>query len=654
MKLPKPKIWFSVSAGIPTLIMVPAVLVSCSFGISDNSSLDKNEQLELINKNAKTFVLNDWLTSTFSTLYVDKVINDSKTVDRATRDQQIDEISHFLVKLEWKKQSRSNFADNKSIISESDQKTLEKTVYKAYKFFVTFRSSISTGTEEIASPANFFVTKAVAWKKDKLTTIDGESLMKFNPKPGILPTKDKLEEWNNDSDFKLLFKAWGTEIHAEVLKILMAQMYFLHTNEREIKSGTDYNKQTRTKFNKNWLEATSFDVTDRFYFLNKYLITKNPQFKWEFKEENPSDYVQNIENSTDFNNLMGPSKKQLETFLAPLTSDKIADKNNSLAELRGFTKLEYDAENTEGDLSANIDNLKTFGYEKSGLLNVDNNNTLVSFSGLEAKQIIKSKNSAQANKYGLPKIQIKTSSLGKNIRQLSLEHDIEMEFNNNGSTTYDKNTDTLSLNSSNNNNNQSWTITKLAFLPQETGEDTEQKINLSVKYKFKDNSKDYELLYNFDITWSTKDKTQTSPFDKEFHFEDDNPDLAKMFPSYINSQRDGKLDFAYILKPLPIFERRGNTPIEIDKQSYMTGTFSLENTIWSSTKPASGGDDSAKETLISWFVLSDENLWKTIQDFYLFNDYNVEAKNGEFASVINELGLTKKTDQDRKNAGIKF
>lgn len=649
MKLPKQKIWFSVFAGIPISVAAPAVLISCSFGISNNSSLDKNEQLELINKNAKTFVLNDWLTSTFSTLYVDKIINNSKITDRKIRDQQIDEISYFLTNLKWKDQ----IVDSSKIIDENVQKKLEQTVYKAYKFFVTFRSSVSTGTEEIANPANFFVTKAVNWKKDKLTTIDGESLMEFNPKPGVLVTEEKLEDWKKDRNFSLLFKAWGTEVHAEVLKILMAQMYFLHTSEKEIKSGTDYNKQTRTKFNKNWLEATSFDVTDRFYFLNKYLITKNPQFKWEFKEENPSDYVQNIENSTDFNNLMGPSKKQLEMFLAPLTSDKITDKN-SLDQLRGFTKLEYDAENTEGDLSANIDNLKTFGYEKSGLLNADNNNTLVSFSNLKAKQIVKSQNPTQSNKYGLPKIKIKENSLTKNIRQITLEHDIEMEFSNNGSTSYDSVNDTLSLS----NSDQSWMITKLAFLPQETGEDTEQKINLSVKYKFKDNSKDYELLYNFDITWSIKDKTQTSPFDKEFHFEDDNPDLAKMFPSYINSQRDGKLDFAYILKPLPIFERRGNTPIEIDKQSYMTGTFSLENTIWSSTKPTSGGqtqvDDSAKETLISWFVLSDENLWKTIQDFYLFNDYNVEAKNGEFASVINELGLTKKTDQDRKNAGIKF
>ena len=89
----------------------------------------------------------------------------------------------------------------------------------------------------------------------------------------------------------------------------------------------------------------------------------------------------------------------------------------------------------------------------------------------------------------------------------------------------------------------------------------------------------------------------------------------------------------------------------------MTGKFSLENTIWKSTttKDASKTpDDSAKIKLINWFVLSDDNLWKTIQDFYLFNNYNIEAKNGEFSPIISELGLNKKTQQDRKDAGIIF
>ena len=51
-----------------------------------------------------------------------------------------------------------------------------------------------------------------------------------------------------------------------------------------------------------------------------------------------------------------------------------------------------------------------------------------------------------------------------------------------------------------------------------------------------------------------------------------------MFPEFINSQQDSKLDFRYILRPLPIFEYDGKS-IDIDKQAYMTGKFSLENTI---------------------------------------------------------------------------
>ena len=51
-------------------------------------------------------------------------------------------------------------------------------------------------------------------------------------------------------------------------------------------------------------------------------------------------------------------------------------------------------------------------------------------------------------------------------------------------------------------------------------------------------------------------------------------------------------------------------------------------------------------------LLSDSNLFTNIQDFYLFNNYNVEAKSYEISSLVSSLGLTKKTDNDRRDAGI--
>ena len=663
MKLTSKK-WLKLSVTAPLMLIAPTVLVSCSFNLSGNSSLNKNEQLELIKKYGKINVLNEWLTATFSTLYVDKIIDPEGSFDKAKREQAIGEIGNFLIHLEWKTK------DN-NVIEKQKQDELAKTVYDAYKFLVIFRSSISTGAEDIPTPANYFVNKAVTWKKDKITTVDGESLDKFNPTPGILPTKPDSKDWNSDTDFKLIFKAWGTEIFSETLKLLMGQMYFLHVNDKEIKAGTDYNKQTRTKFNKNWLEATSFDVEDRFYFLNKYLVTKNPQFKWEKKDDTASTgYVRNIQNSTDFNNLMGPTKKTMDPFLVPLTSDIMAHGTTNFAaaqatpdvkleSLRGFTKLEYDSAITDGDLSTSMDTIKTFGYERSGLLNTDNNNALVGFEGLHAKQIIQpiTTNKAQAAANGnfkLPKITIKTASLTKTVRTITM-NDLEMSLDTK-SGTVDSTTGHLKLTD---NNNQSWEVVKLSFLPQETGSESEQKINLSVIYSSTQTDKTFTVPYNFDIVWTTKGNgsIQSSLFDKPYSFDGTNADIEKMFPSLIRSTTDAKTDFSYILKPLPIFETKDSKTIEIEKQAYMTGKFSLENTIWKSTttKDASKApDDSAKIKLINWFVLSDDNLWKTIQDFYLFNNYNIEAKNGEFSPIISELGLNKKTQQDRKDAGIIF
>ena len=662
MKLTSKK-WLKLSVTAPLMLIAPTVLVSCSFNLSGNSSLNKNEQLELIKKYGKINVLNEWLTATFSTLYVDKIIDPTGSFDKAKREQAIGEIGNFLIHLEWPKN-----ANRTNAIDQTKQKELEKTVYDAYKFLVIFRSSISTGAEDIPTPANYFVNKAVTWKKDKITTVDGESLDKFNPTPGILPTQPKSEDWNNDTDFKLIFKAWGTEIFSETLKLLMGQMYFLHVNDKEIKAGTDYNKQTRTKFNKNWLEATSFDVEDRFYFLNKYLVTKNPQFKWEKKDDTASTgYVRNIENSTDFNNLMGPTKKTMDPFLVPLTSDIMshgttnfaaaqATPDAKLESLRGFTKLEYDSAITDGDLSTSMDTIKTFGYERSGLLNTDNNNALVSFEGLHAKQIIQpiTTNKAQAaagnSQFKLPKITIKTSSLKKTVRTITMS-DIEMTVNSKSATL--ESNGHLKLT----DGNQSWEIVKLSFLPQETGADSEQKINLSVIYSSTEASKTFSLPYNFDLVWTTKDsgQIQSSLFQDVYNFDSTKPEIEKMFPSLIRSTTDAKTDFSYILKPLPIFETKDSKTIEIEKQAYMTGKFSLENTIWKSTTTKDATpNDSAKIKLINWFVLSDDNLWKTIQDFYLFNNYNIEAKNGEFSPSISELGLNKKTQQDRKDAGIIF
>ena len=641
------KLWSSALA-VSASLVAPGVLISCSYNV-EQSSLNRTEQLELIKKNAKINVLNEWLTTTFSTLYVDKVLNPSQSA--TNKNEQINEISYFLLNLKW---------NTTSPLSTDQQQAFEKLVYDAYKFLVTFRSTIKTGTEDIASPANYFFSKAIKWKDDKLTTIDGQPLTDFNPPIGLLPTET---DWKSDTNFALLFKAWGTEIYSDVLKLLMGQMYFLQANEKEIKAGTDYNKQTQNRLNKNWLDATAFDVQDRFYFLNKYLVTKNLQFRWEFPESQDATIARNIADFNDFNTLMGASRKTLNEILVPKSGDKLWSKNptsnnaasQDLGVLRNFTKVDYESSITDGDLNTSQDVIKTFGLETTGLLDKDNNNVLIPFQNLTAVQKIKQATSG-TNNLGLPKVTLKTGSRQKTVKEIQLS-DFDMSFKTNTSPTQQDGklvlTDTT--------NNQSWELVKFAYPPQTTDNNSEQRLKLSLKYKFQDPAAaatpktQYELNYSFDLTWTPASQSVSSIFEQEYEFSSNsNVEINKLFPTEMNSQREGKLDFRYILRPLPIFESDGKS-VEIDKQAHMTGKFSLENTIWTSnTTTQDQKDDSAKIGLINWFILSDDNLWKTIQDFYLFNNYNIEAQNSEFSGVISELGLNKKTDQDRKNAGIKF
>ena len=51
-------------------------------------------------------------------------------------------------------------------------------------------------------------------------------------------------------------------------------------------------------------------------------------------------------------------------------------------------------------------------------------------------------------------------------------------------------------------------------------------------------------------------------------------------------------------------------------------------------------------------MLSDSNLYSKIQDFYLFNNFNVTGNTSELSQQISNLGLNKKTDADRRKEGI--
>lgn len=634
---------------IVSVFLIPVVLVSCSFNVK-NSSLNLNEQLDLIKKtSSKQLIFDQWVSETYVTLYVENNLKD--VTDRSKTKE---ELKQFLINLDQNKLTT---------LSDTQKKEFTDNVYEAYKFYVTFRSSIETDSEQI-KPFLYFVTKAQEWKENKFQTINAnhDSLLKFNPKPGVLETKT---DWNQDETFKLLFRARGTGIYGSVMKLLMAEMYFLTSSKTEIENGTDYKKKTQNPSSKNYLDLKSFDIDDGFFFLNKYLIEKNPQFKWGLTADaSKPQFVESIKNFQIFNNLIGITADSINETLVPFSSDKFGNNgttngisNRNLKNLHGFLNLENDSTINEGDLATNIDIIKTFGYEKSGMIN-NANKLLFSFENLEARKVIDEMKSTSDNTPRLPIIKIKKTSIGKETRLISLR-DIEMKLKDSSTeAVFDENNpDELKLITGSNDKMQSWTITKLSF-PPVAQKNKEKKINLNVKYEFTYNSKKHTYWYNFDIEeWNDYD-TQSSLFKDEYSFNgsSDNEVLNQKFISSINPWKDDtNIEFSYILRPLPIFKSTGS--IVIGEMVYMTGKFSLENTIWSSILDISGKSNNnhkPKKNLAHWFVLKDKDFWKNIQDFYLFNNYDIESSNSEIKTIISELGLTKKTKNDRKNAGIEF
>ena len=226
--------------------------------------------------------------------------------------------------------------------------------------------------------------------------------------------------------------------------------------------------------------------------------------------------MRNIEDFNDFNTLMGAARKELNPILVPKSSDKLFNKDNAvpdkttkdLGALRNFTKVDYESSITDGDLDTNQDNIKTFGLEKSGLLDKNNGNVLVAFQNLTAVQKIKAaKKDTTNNKgqnLGLPKITLKTNSAQKTVKEITID-DFEMSFKNNTSPVKENGKLVLKDTA----NNQSWELTKFAFAPQTTDKNSEQRLKLSLKYKFQDPTngtgagqagETYELLYSFDLT----------------------------------------------------------------------------------------------------------------------------------------------------------
>lgn len=664
------KIW--ITSCISSMAFVtPFVVTSCS-GLP-KGDISKHEQTTVLESEAaKITILDSWLTTTYTALYTTNIKPNFSNVDK---EKITNSLRYYLDYLKWPESEMGklvgsdmtvSFAIDEGLLSIEEKTKFEKNIEEAYKFYVSFMSTIQTSSGESNNsnssiqPKVYFQIKATEWKKNKYnvwapiqsdTTGKSLTITDFNPSLSYTGCIEKDGSLIKD-DFKILMSTRGTLVYQNVMKLLLSEMYFLHATENQIKNGTNFNKMTKNPSSVNYINTMSFVdhsalETNKFntFLLKKYMVEKSPTFKWSYSSDNYTTSVSSsglVSTINQFNNLSTTLDTKLSKTIVP-NSNEIGTTNN-LSNLEAYNKFEINSEsNSENklteDLANDIDSIKLFGSPKIGLLDTKTNK-LFTFSEFEAiKGAIDNNNNNQNQiKLSLPSINVKEKSKNTNSHSLSIG-DLEVAWN--GVVVEPINNEFKNENGS---VIQTLVINSIGYKPSETNT---QKVTISFTYKYKINTNvEKSFDYSFVLeNWSQKEQDQNNILSKGYIFSGDSNKVGiEIFDTTDGSVKPKGV--TYYLRALPIFEKFANNgQINIGgKNWYMKGQFTFKNTPWNT--------EVEQRKLIYFFLLSDSSLFNSIKDFYLFNNFNVEGDVSELKSQISSLGLSKKTNDDRKNAGI--
>lgn len=367
--------------------------------------------------------------------------------------------------------------------------------------------------------------------------------------------------------------------------------------------------------------------------LKKYIVESNPHFIWSYGSEdynNTTTVSSIISTLLEFNNLSISKELVLSETLVPNSTE---DNTNNLSKLQSFNKLEIAASSEVGDLSSTLDNLKMYGDTKIGLLDNDKK-LLFSFTELNAIKEARKYNKSNNNTLMIPSININNNGKNKNAYAITIT-DLDISWGGMSSTSTTPNSFTYTSG----NVVQTLIINSISFLP---ANGDKKVINIGFTYKFKTTTDgtEYSFDHNFEISnWGKNESSPSNPFMNAFYFTGNEEQVGiKIF------NESAATGISYYLRPLPLFNRTG--AIIIGKERYMVGNWSFANTPWDTVDK--------QRKLIYFFMLTDTNLYNKMQDFYLFNNFNVEASTPELSTIISSLNLNKKTDNDRRNEGIIF
>ncbi|MBD5423210.1 MAG: hypothetical protein HDR43_01815 [Mycoplasma sp.] len=644
---------------VTTTIASPILVASCLS--LPTGSINKEEQSTLLSSDAaKITLLDSWLTTTYVSLYVDSIVS---TIDSSsTKETVSNTFKYYLDYLTWPTSNEGSFAGSTAIVkfgtvTEEQKTTFENLLKDAYKFYIAYKSTIKESTENSVSPILYFSNKSLEWKKSELNTLveikdsTNNNILTINDfNPGLGYTG--VDSSNNviENDFKILMSTRGTEVYQNVMKLLLSEMYFLNATEQQVKNGTNYNKMTRNPASVDYINTRAYAGQNsndfKTYMLKKYLIENTPQFLWSYTSEDYSTtttVASIISTQLEFNNLKTTKETTLSSTLAPASTESTS---NTLTKLQAFDSIQFNSNSdSTNDLSSSIDNLKMFGDSKIGLLDTEKQ-MLFSFTELNAiKEARKHNKTNTTNNYlSIPSINIKDSSSNKKSHSITVD-DLDVKWAN-GITTQTGS----SFENTNGNIKQKLIINLISYTPSD-GEN--KNINVSFTYSFNipnsstpstkadETTNEYSnsFNYNFSISnWGENDSSQSNVFSNEYVFSgEENQVGIKIF------DQSSPTGISYYLRVLPLWKNNGSIQIG-GNNWYAQGYWTFDRTPWASL------DEQRK--LIYFFTLSDSDLYTKIQDFYLYNNYNIQGSAYELTSLVSSLGLTKKTDADRRDEGI--
>lgn len=646
MKLKK---LISLSLIAPTALVSPFIVSSCSEALPEGDTT-KGEQTDLLESNeSKILVLDSWLTSTYTAIYASTIKKDATLEIQAKIKNSLE---YYLTNFAWPS-SGDKYASETELTS-GERETFINSLKEAYKFYISYMSTIQTSSN--ASPSTYFKIQKFEWIKNQYTTIvpvtnrEGKILSISDINFGIGYTGCGPDGSIIEDDFKVLMATRGSLVYQNVLKMLLSEMYFLHSTENFVKNGTNFNSLTSKINTVNYINTMAYVGENNdfsTYLLKKYLVEFSPVFKWSYSS---SDYSALLSDSSivstisQFNNIKTTKES---TIADTLVINSNESQKNNISKIQAFDSLlflgakqdnndgEGNEESTnsnepkEGDLSINTEEIKTFGESKLGLWDPESKKTF-SFTEIEAI-----KKAFETNKTGqslsIPSIVIKEQSGWKTSHSIEFDDLAVSWTGDNSSTTVDGETQTFKY------GNQELKINSISYLPDKSNE---KSITIDFTYSFTATSK-YSFNYSFNYSnWWNNESEEVNKFKNPYIFSGDPNSIGiKLF-----NDLSEPLGISYYMRILPLFKKESAIPIGSNAEWYMRGKFTFEGTKWNSIEQ--------QKRLAYWFVLSDSSLYNKIQDFYLFNNFNIEGNISEMETIINDLGLTKKTDLDRENEGI--